>query len=176
MIEYLKIVIIFYKYKFIFIKIKKMVGISIEVFLLQFCDENDVLIFIYFVVLFYMFCGYKGYWNFFFELVRFLLCEKLIIMWYWVKRKKFCNYVFVLMISYCVFKYIWNSYYKFCVDRNLWDKILFYYYMVKSCCYFEMMLDQYFKWGNLCLNYFKYCDQKGNIMVDRVLNYENLDY
>lgn len=176
MTEYLKTVIISHKHKFIFIKTKKTAGTSIEVFLSQFCDENDVLTPIYPAVSPHTPRGYKGYWNLFPELERSSLCEKSTIMWHWVKRKKFRNHASALTISHRVPKHIWNSYYKFCVDRNPWDKTLSHYYMVKSRRYPELTLDQYFKRGNLCLNYPKYCDQKGNIMVDRVLNYENLDH
>jgi len=70
---------------------------------------------------------------------------------------------------------VWNGYFKFCVERNPWDKVLSHYHMRAARQSGSFSLDEYLATGRFPLNYFRYTDLTGEkIIVDRVLRYENL--
>ena len=68
----------------------------------------------------------------------------------------------------------WSEYTKFCVERNPWDKTLSHYYMLKDRAGGELSIDEYFGNADFCHNLPIYADNEGNVLVDRVLRYENL--
>jgi hypothetical protein len=81
---------------------------------------------------------------------------------------------------------VWNCYFKFCVERNPWDKVLSHYHMhaareagLARCSLGNgglLSLDEYLARGRFPINYFRYTDRSGRkIIVDRVLHYENLN-
>ena len=70
---------------------------------------------------------------------------------------------------------IWNGYFKFCVERNPWDKVLSHYYMHAAREGGSLSLEEYLARGRLPINYFRYTDRSGrNVIVDRIVRYENL--
>lgn len=69
---------------------------------------------------------------------------------------------------------VWDSYFKFCVERNPWDKTLSHYHMLRDRRGGELSLDDYFTAGRFCINHPLYTDPRGELLVDRVLRYENL--
>ena len=70
---------------------------------------------------------------------------------------------------------VWNSYFKFCVERNPWDKVLSHYHMHAYRAGGALSLDQYFTRAKFPINYPRYTDPSGSrIIVDRVVRYENL--
>jgi len=69
-----------------------------------------------------------------------------------------------------------NSYCKFCVERNQWEKVLHHYYMQASRLRGRFSLDEYLARGKFPINYPRYTDSTGTkIIVNPVLRYENLD-
>jgi len=69
----------------------------------------------------------------------------------------------------------WDEYFKFCVERNPWDKVLSHYYMTAARAGGSLSLDQYLARGRFPINYFRYTDPSGaRIIIDRVVRYENL--
>ena len=70
---------------------------------------------------------------------------------------------------------VWNGYFKFCVERNPWDKVLSHYHMHAAREGGSLSLDEYLARGRFPINYFRYTDRSGRkIIVDRILRYENL--
>jgi hypothetical protein len=70
---------------------------------------------------------------------------------------------------------IWNAYFKFCVERNPWDKVLSHYHMHAAREGGSLTLDEYLARGRFPINYFRYTDRSGReIIVDRIIRYENL--
>jgi hypothetical protein len=70
---------------------------------------------------------------------------------------------------------VWNSYFKFCVERNPWDKVLSHYHMHAHRAG-SLSLDQYFETGKFPVNFPRYTDRTGrDIIVDRILRYEHLN-
>jgi hypothetical protein len=70
---------------------------------------------------------------------------------------------------------VWNSYFKFCAERNPWDKVLSHYHMHAAREGGSLSFDEYLARGRFPINYFRYTNRSGTrIIVDRVLRYENL--
>jgi len=167
--------IISHKYKFIFIKTRKTAGTSIEVYLSQFCGEEDVVTPIFPYVPPHSPKNYKGFFNPIPELMEKNRQGIKDIMARTLKRERFYNHMAAKIIKERISDDIWNQYFKFCVERNPWDKTLSHYHMVKDRVNKNMTFDDYFQRNEFCHNSHIYTDTQGNILADKILKYENLD-
>lgn len=166
--------IISHAHRFIFIKTAKTAGTSIEVFLSPQCGPEDILTPIFPAVEKHQPRNYEGMVSAFHQLrkqdglwpaLRHVLA----------KRKKFTHHMPAWIIQTRVSSAVWNSYFKFCVERNPWDKVLSHYHMLNFRHGGSLSLDQYLARGKFSINYRRYTDPAGaKIIVDRVLRYENL--
>ncbi|ADE15672.1 conserved hypothetical protein [Nitrosococcus halophilus Nc 4] len=140
--------IISHKYKFIFIKNGKTAGTSIEVFLSQFCASSDIVTPIYPPVEPHCPRNHKGFYN------RMTSAE----------------------IRERIGEKTWRNYFKFCVERNPWDKTLSYYYMAKFRANGNLSLDEFLAGQEFPINFPRYTepDNSSKIIVDRVLDFDNL--
>lgn len=120
--------IISHKYKFIFIKTEKTAGTSIEVALSKFCGDEDIITPIVPVdeEMRQKYAG-RGAQNYYVGFERYSLKDwaRLLIKG---KRRAFYNHIGAEEIVQVIPTEIWNSYYKFCFDRNPWDKVISWYY------------------------------------------------
>jgi hypothetical protein len=91
-----------------------------------------------------------------------------------VKRRRFCNHLPSLKLKSRIARGLWERYFKFCVERNPWDKTLSDYYMRKWRSGGQLSLDEYFAQRHFCLNYPMYTDYENNVLVDRIVKYEDL--
>jgi len=141
-------VIISHKYRFIFVKTLKTAGTSIEVFLSQHCGPDDVLTPILPHVEPHLPRNHDG----------------------------FFNHMPAAQIRAKVESAVWRSYFKFCVERNPWDKTLSYYHMQKTREGSRLSLADYLARNDFPLNHPKYSEpgDPGRVIVDRVLRYERL--
>jgi hypothetical protein len=71
---------------------------------------------------------------------------------------------------------VWQTYFKFCVERNPWDKTLSCYHMQNAREGGCLSLADYLARNDFPLNYPKYTEpgEPGRVVVDRVLRYERL--
>jgi hypothetical protein len=167
--------ILSHKHKFIFIKTAKTAGTSIEVFLSKHCGPTDVLTPIEPAVEGHEPRNYEGFINPVPEILErpgkiFSAFRHSVI-----SREKFYRHMPATEIKNRVPANVWNSYFKFCVERNPWDKVLSHYYMHAAREGGSLSLDEYLARGRFPINYFRYTDRSGkNIIVDRILRYENL--
>jgi hypothetical protein len=166
--------IISHKYRFIFIKTVKTAGTSIEIFLSQHCSEQDIITPIYPPVEPHAARNYKGFWNPIPELLRTNRRKPWTIIKQLIQRKKFYNHIPARNVMLRISGDVWKNYYKFCVDRNPWDKTLSHYHMLNHRSGGKMTLEEYFERGCFCKNFPLYTDRKGNLLVDKVIKYENL--
>ncbi len=103
--------IISHKYKFIFIKTNKTAGTSVEIALSKFCGPDDIITPISNEdEQIRQRLGYKGAQN----------------------HKGFYNHISAKKIKASVSKHVWNNYYKFCIERNPWDRLISFYYFINK--------------------------------------------
>jgi hypothetical protein len=60
------------------------------------------------------------------------------------------------------------------VARNPWDKTVSDYYMRKWRHGNTISFDEYLAEGKFCLGYYMYTDRHGDVLVDRIVKYEDL--
>lgn len=161
--------IISHKYKFIFIKTRKTAGTSIEVFLSQFCGEKDILTPIYPKVEPHVARNFRGLYNFFDE-------GKLSLKQIYAKlyeRNKFYNHIPARLVKRRIGKGVWNNYFKFCVDRNPWDKTLSQYHNMNHTQGGKLSFEEYINNRRFPYNYPLYTEDDF-VIVDQILKYETL--
>ena len=167
--------ILSHKHKFIFIKTAKTAGTSIEVFLSKHCGADDIVTPIAPPVDDHQPRNYYGVINPIPEILQrpgkiFDALKHSI-----TSREKFYNHMPARDIRNRVPADVWNDYFKFCVERNPWDKVLSHYYMHAAREGGSLSLDEYLARGRFPINYFRYTDRSATkLIVDRVLRYENL--
>ncbi|MEL6321244.1 MAG: hypothetical protein AAFQ57_11420, partial [Cyanobacteria bacterium J06626_14] len=169
--------IISHQYRFIFIKTKKTAGTSLEVFLSQQCDENDVFTPIFPHVEPHIARNYSSLWNPIPEWIQSRGQGAKALIKSVMNRKRFYNHMPAQLVRNRISKKIWDSYYKFAVERNPWDKVMSHYHMINGREDHALSLDDYLQRGSLnyCLNYPLYTDQQGKPMIDRLVKYESLN-
>jgi hypothetical protein len=140
-------VIISHKYRFIFIKTYKTAGTSIEVFLSGPCDAGDVFTPITPPVAPHVPRNHEG----------------------------FQAHMPAREVQAKVPEEVWKGYFKFCVERNPWDKTLSHYHMMNHRAGGGLSFDAYLANGDLPVSYPLYTHPAGSeILVDQVLRYETL--
>jgi hypothetical protein len=167
--------ILSHRYRFIFIKTAKTAGTSIEVFLSKHCDPNDVVTPIAPSVQGHQPRNYKGFINPLPEILERPGKVFSALRHSFSTREKFYNHMLAREVRNRVSAAVWNDYFKFCVERNPWDKTLSHYHMHAAREGGSLSLDEYLARGRFPINYFRYTDRSGRkIIVDRVIRYENL--
>ena len=168
--------IISHKYKFIFIKTKKTAGTSLDIALSKYCDENDVITTLtdedeklrsqY---------GGKPPQNTKIPWTNYTFQE-----WSRLIRKgrvPHCGEHWkAWRVRWWVGRKIWNNYYKFCFERNPWDKAVSLYYWRTRDMKDRMDFSKFLRSGRAHrLSNFKLYSLFGKVLVDQIYKYENLD-
>ena len=165
--------ILCHKHRFIFIKTRKTAGTSIEIFLSRHCGPEDVVTPIQPPVPGHQPRNHQGFWNPLPELRnqpgrwRATLRELR-------RRRKFYNHIPARVLRQRVPPEVWRDYFVFCVERNPWDKTLSHFAMIQERSGGHLTLDDYLAQGFFPQDFDKYTDERGNLLVDRVIRYESL--
>jgi hypothetical protein len=168
--------IINHKYRFIFVKTRKTAGTSIEIALSRYCGPDDIVTKITErdeatrAAL-----GYQGPVNHLLPRERWTTRD-----WFrhYVRREeiRYRNHMPALEIRARIGPDIWNSYYKFCFERNPWDRTISAYYWdnrsLGQLPEFEPWLKSP-KRSRIMSNWPLYAID-GQIAVDKVYRYEDL--
>jgi hypothetical protein len=154
--------IISHKHKFIFIKTKKTAGTSIEIALSGICGPDDIIT----PITPEDECirrtlGYREPQN------------------YTIGKNVLFNHIDALSVQNIIGDKIWSDYFKFCFERNPWDKVVSWYYWEinhgKSMTFEEFIESGHFTLvggpGGIDL----YSDREGNVILDKIYLYENID-
>jgi hypothetical protein len=159
--------IISHKHKFIFIKTKKTAGTSIEISLSRFCSNEDIITPVY----------PKEDEDIRAKLGKFP--QNYVIEVHednQIEKKEFYNHIPAAKIKELIGENIWSSYYKFCFERNPWDKVISAYYFIAAQSSnkkitFQQFLDSYLE---VPYNYPLYTIDD-NVVVDFIGKYESLE-
>lgn len=172
--------IISHKYRFIFVKTRKTAGTSIEIALRPHLGPDDVATPVHPDDEAY--CrehGIPGPQNYIrpFSQYRLYDWRRLLLD---RKRQDFKNHLPGPRIRQMIPKQIWDSYYKFTVERNPWDKVISGYYWTSEIRKREsrepLSLDAFLQ-GHHIYDYkdwHRYAEGH-DLIVDRVLRFEELD-
>jgi hypothetical protein len=141
--------IISHQHRLIFVKTLKTAGTSIEVFLSQHCGPLDIVTPIMPHVEPHRPRNHEGYFN----------------------------HIPASEIRERIGRDIWNGYFKFCVERNPWDKVLSYFHMMNHRHGGGLTLDRFLAGSDFPVNLPKYTEasDRNRVIVDRVLRYERLN-
>lgn len=167
--------IVSHKYKFIFIKTTKTAGTSLEVYYSQFAGEKDVLSPVFPNEPHHLPRNYLGLINPFRESKKYNFTLKNRMKEAFLLRK-FYNHIPAYLLRERLPESIWNSYLKFCVERNPWDKSVSHFYMMKYRNPAIKDFNHYLYHTALCHNYPLYTDPTTQeVLVDRILSYDRLN-
>ncbi|NNE37135.1 MAG: hypothetical protein HKN08_02430 [Gammaproteobacteria bacterium] len=94
---------------------------------------------------------------------------------YFLKKQKYFGHIPSILVKNRA-KDIWDTYFKFTIDRNPWDKTISHFYWVKKNKSEKFTFHQYMKEGNYCLNFPLYTESSNSkVLVDEIMKYENLE-
>lgn len=128
--------IVSHKHKFIFIKTEKTAGTSFEIALSKICGPEDIITPIskkdenYRKTL-----GYRGAQNYHFPISDYQLSDFLTLFrsrWHRKHKLGFYNHMPASLIKPRVGDEVWNDYFKFCFERNPYDKFVSWYYWMNK--------------------------------------------
>jgi len=170
-------VIISHRYRFIFLKTRKTAGTSIETYLSPHCGPEDVLTSFGVEEEGHVARNHRGLFNPFPELFlspgtwSHVVCRQL------PRRKRYRAHMKGYRVRARTPRRIWDSYFKFCVERNPWDRTLSHFHMLRGERDGALTFDEYLEQGLLWRNLPIYTERrdKSALLVDRVVRYERLD-
>ncbi len=167
--------IVSHKHKFIFIKTEKTAGTSLEIALSRICGQDDIITPISkadetlrwemgglsprnYNIPFHKYSR-RDWFDFFLK----------------KKRISFYNHVGSEFIKDHLDSHAWNSYYKFCFERNPWDKVVSFYFWRNKTEPRKPISDFVQREEANILRGFSLYTIRSQMAVDHVYHYENLE-
>lgn len=170
--------IISHKHRFIFIKTNKTAGTSVEIALSKFCGPEDVLTPISPAdEVLREKEGYSGRQNYLASKAEYGLQDWVRFVFKGTRRRRFFNHISGELVRQRVPAEIWESYFKFCIERNPWDRVISSYYW-KTRKGYDLTLEQWLRNGGhqvLVKQGRALYTAQGEIILDRVIRFEDLE-
>ncbi len=126
--------ILSHRYKFIFLKTIKAAGTSIEIALSKYCDANAIITPIsdedektrrH--------LGYPGPQNYQSPICDYKMRDIFKLLTRGKRKARFYNHISAKDVRTLIGEQLWDSFFKFCVVRNPWDRVIsLYYWLHKS--------------------------------------------
>ena len=121
--------IISHRHKFIFLKTTKTAGTSIEIALSKFCGPEDIITPITKEdEKIRRELGYPGPQNYLASPWKYGPKDIAALLLKKRKKRAFYNHIPATAVRPQVSKEVWDGYFKFCVERNPWDRAVSFYY------------------------------------------------
>jgi hypothetical protein len=169
--------IVSHKYKFIFLKTSKTAGTSVEIALSKFCGPDDIITPISSQdEEMRSSLGYPGPQHHTSSIWGYTIPDIIKMIFKRRKKIRFYNHIHAKKIKAYVGKEVWDSYYKFCIERNPWDRVVSLYYwrfkleprpMISE--FINSKVPKILKKRGMRLYTIK-----GNVAVDKICKFENL--
>ncbi len=144
--------IVCHRKKFIFIKTAKTAGSSLEVFLSKQCGPADIVTPLSPPESGHLPRNYRGLFNPLPELLASRLSSWSNTRRCLTLRSRFYSHLPARIARHRLGDDIWNSYYKFTVERNPWDKTLSHHAMMSALRPGGITLPEYLNKGKFCHN------------------------
>lgn len=174
--------IISHEHKFIFVKTRKTAGTSMELALSKICGSADIITPLK-AEDERMRAGIGGRppQNYLERYLRYRPSDWVALLRHQERKYRFYNHIRAEWIRDRIGLNAWNSYFKFCFERNPWDKVISAFYWRKSLASSESdhfdSLDQFIHSGAAGRRYSdfrKYCVD-GHVAMDFIGRYESIE-
>jgi len=170
--------IVSHKYRFIFLKTNKTAGTSIEIALSKFCGGDDIITpLLPNDELIRNHLGYRGPQNYLAPMSDYGPIDFFRMLTKGCRKVRYFGHFPAQSARSLLGEEIWNSYYKFCFERNPWERVISYYYW-RYQAEPRPSLSQFIE-SDIPMRLKKRGIQlytiRGRIVVDRVCLYERLE-
>jgi hypothetical protein len=168
--------IISHEHKFIFLKTTKTAGTSIEIALSGYCGPRDIITPISLedektrTVL-----GFKGPQNYIIPFASYSFSDMVYCL-IRGKQRQYHNHITAKLVRRFIGEETWQSYFKFCFERNPWDRAVSQYYWRRAegaPHTFSEFIDSS-NLQSLKKKGFGLYSMDGEVVVDRICLYENM--
>jgi hypothetical protein len=169
--------ILSHKHKFIFIKTNKTAGTSLEIALSEFCGPDDIITPIGRDEEIRKSLGHLGPQNCYAPISAYGAKDYGKRILRGEKKLMFHNHISAQKIKSMIDSEIWNTYFKFCFERNPWDRFISFYYFRNRKeprpSFLEFLKsDAIYDMKKRCIENYTI---NGQIAVDRICRLEDMD-
>lgn len=163
------------RHRFVFLKVPKTAGTSVEVFLSEACGPDAVVTPIHPPVEGHEPRNWRGLFDPLPELLRrrcqrpFRPLEDLF------HRRRYYNHMPAVAVRNRLPRRLWEESLVWCVERNPWDKVVSHFWMERERGEPDLEFDEYLDRGDFPRASCLYTDHDGSVLADRILRWERLE-
>lgn len=167
--------IISHSHKFIFLKTRKTASTSIDIALSQYCGPEDVITYLNkHDESLKRSLGHKPAQNFMVPFGRWTPVDFVKLL-FKGRRPRYTEHMSAESLKRRIDRSTWNTYFKFCVERNPFDKAVSLYYWRTRSVSAKPSLEEFLKTvDDRSLSNIDIYTVNGRIEVDHIIRYENL--